>query len=149
MDAKQLLFRLIWVWLTLCLWLTFSSLLVRGASILWIVNKLLKPCICVFPIFCMFFRGFECVYGFFGCTFRRFVIFAVHSDFFCNVDCFLSFAFNLFMLLEVTLFFNVGLNLSFKEIWGICTNGKEPHMWIALWLGNHKLYSCWSCGSAD
>lgn len=31
--------HLIWVWLALCLWLTFSSLLVQAANILWILDS--------------------------------------------------------------------------------------------------------------
>ena len=89
--------------------------------------------------------------GLFSCIFRRFAInCTVTVQYFFFFSVFL-FTFNLFLfcvVLKITSF-NVGLNLSFKEVWSICTNGKEPHVWIALWLGNIKLHCWWSCGSAD
>lgn len=155
MDGKHLIFfHLICIWLVLCLLLTFSFLLVPCAYILWVLDKMLKPCMHVFPlvflISCIFFPWFWISSGFLAAFSEDMQIIvqcgSVHSHFF------LSFTFNvfpLFMVLGHFFFSNVGLNLSFKEIWSICTNGKEPHMWITLWLGNDKLYGWWSCGSAD
>lgn len=133
-GCKTIIFcHLIWAWLSLCLWLTFSSLLVPGASILRILDKLLKPWRCVFPIVFLhvFPRFWMCLgFFFFCCIFRRFVIFAVHSDFFFQCGFLLSFAFSLFpfMLLEVIFSFSLIFALTYllRRFEAFVQMGKSP-----------------------
>lgn len=160
MENSWIFFHSIWLWLALCLSLTFSSLLVPCADILWVLDKMLKPCIHIFPlvflIFCIFFPWVWISLGFLAAFSEdlqiivQFSTFRLFLKFFFGHLPLISFPSSWFLRSLFCFFFlNVGLNLSFKEIWGICTNGKEPHVWITLWLGNDKLYSWWSCGSAD